>query len=263
MPGWDRYSWLRAGFSTRLGGHSNAYGRDEQNLGWTAEDDAAVVASNRAAFAAALGQGTTPSLTTVQQVHSATVLHLDQQVSPLMTDSGKARLEGDGMISCSLGRLLAILTADCVPVLIADTRTHAVAALHAGWRGTLGRIVERGVAAMQANCGSHPDDLIAAIGPCIHACCFKVGEEVRSAFAQQFPYAGQLFASGADGSLSMDLVLANRTQLLSAGLHPDHISVVAECTACRRLATGARKYFSYRAENGKTGRMLSGIAAVA
>ncbi len=82
--------------------------------------------------------------------------------------------------------LLGILTADCVPVLVADTRTHAVAAFHAGWRGTLVRIVEHGIGTLQRDFGSRPQDLIAAIGPSIGACCFAVGKEVRDEFESQF-----------------------------------------------------------------------------
>ena len=180
-----------------------------------------------------------------------------------MTPDGKALLEGDGLITLAPGRLLAILTADCVPVLLADTRTHAVGAFHAGWRGTLAGVIEQGVAAMRARYGSRPEEMVAAVGPCIRACCFEVGEEVRSAFALEFPYAAELFAStGESPSLRMDLVAANQRQLRDAGVAQDSITVLAACTVCARLPDGRRRFFSYRGEGGRTGRMLSAIAAV-
>lgn len=176
------------------------------------------------------------------------------------------------------GVLLAIQTADCIPVLIADRKKRAVAGFHAGWRGTLKRIVESGVGRMRLEFDSRPKDLIAAIGPGIGQCCYAVGEEVLDEFESQFRYAGELFREVYDSdpvkekypllfitarapghsnlgpSLHLDLVEANRRQLLDAGLSPDAISVVGECTSCR-----TDRYFSYRAEQGFTGRMFSVI----
>ncbi len=172
-------------------------------------------------------------------------------------------------------------------MLVADTRTHAVGAFHAGWRGTLARIVERGIGSMRLRYGSEPGDLVAAIGPCVGACCYSVGEEVRSGFDGQFAYAATLFSERAEADVVrerypmmfmnvrapghgdsemkayLDLVEANRRQLLDAGVPASNISVLAECTACTRLPDGRRKYFSHRDEHGFTGRMLSAIGAVA
>lgn len=262
VPGWEQYSWLRAGFSTRLGGCSSAYGESEQNLGWTAGDDPASVAANRAGFVKAVGQGTTLELVTVQQVHGARVRNLDAEVPPYMSPEGKAQLEGDGIISASQRRLLAILTADCVPVLMADVRTHAIGAFHAGWRGTLAGIVPGGIRAMQQCFHSQSQDLVAAVGPCIRDCCFEVGPEVREAFLHEFDEAESLFSTDAHGSLRLDLHEANRRQLLKAGVAESNIQMLAHCTSCARTQAGRRRFFSYRAERGNTGRMLSGIAAV-
>lgn len=263
VPGWDRFSWLRAGFSTRLGGLSMAYGPGEQNLGWTAEDDRQTVAGNRTRFVECVAGLGIEALVTVRQVHGAAVRVLESEDPPFMSGDGKALLEGDGLISRTPGRVLAILTADCVPILVADTRTHAIGAFHAGWRGTLAHIAENGVAQMQAHYGSRPEDLVAAIGPCIQACCFEVGDEVRSVFVEQSSDALDLFSRPHDGARwRMDLVAANRRQLLRAGLRNEQITSLAECTACAREDSGRRRYFSYRAEGGITGRMLSAIAAL-
>ncbi len=228
-----------------------------------------MIARNRAAFVQAVAEGVELPLVTVGQVHGAVVRDLETEPGPWMTAEGRAALEGDGLMSRRPGRLLAILTADCVPVLVADTRTHAVGAFHAGWRGTLGRIVEQGIGKMRARYGTRVEDVVAAIGPCIGACCFEVGEEVRERFVAEFAYGSALFRAGAEPGMSpgnnphMDLVAANRRQLLEAGVSAQNIQDVAECTACTRLQDGRRKFFSYRDEGGVSGRMLSAIGAVA
>jgi YfiH family protein len=169
-------------------------------------------------------------------------------------------LEGDGLITDERGLLLGVQTADCTPVLIADTRTHAVGVFHAGWRGTVARIAEVGVAAMTKEFGSRPEELVAAIGPAIRRCCFAVGEEVRLRFADEFVYADDLFHEE-EGQLYADLHTANQRQLVGAGLRPEAIATIAECSACARVE-GRRKYFSHRAEKGFTGRMMSVIGAM-
>jgi YfiH family protein len=262
VPGWEQHPWLRAAFSTRSGGATGAYGQPgEQNLGWTAEDDPGVVAKNRRRFLSAATEITSAALVTIRQIHGAVIQTVPPcSDTPLSTPEGRAVLEGDGLMTQASGFFLGIQTADCVPVLLADTRTRAVAAFHAGWRGTLARIVEHGVARMLQEFGSRPEELIAAIGPAIRPCCFAVGEEVRSAFTAEFAYAAELFFERPH--MRMDLHEANRRQLLDAGVGDAAIQTIAECTACARLMNGRRKYFSHRAERGLTGRMLSVIGTV-
>ncbi len=287
IDAWEEFPWLFAGFSTRQGGGSAAYsagGPEEQNLGWTEDDDPAAVAENRRRFVQAVCGDPLQEraeLVTIRQFHSGMVRVVERTAKPLATPEGKAALRGDGLMTSEPGLMLGVQTADCVPVLLADTRTRAVAAFHAGWRGTLTRIVERGVGAMRLQFGSRPKDLVAAIGPCIGACCFAVGEEVRAEFESQFAYAAKLFSevyetdpvrqkypmlfltarapghSSLGPQIHMDLWQANRRQLLDAGLRRKAITLAGECTACTRLANGRRKYFSHRAEHGFTGRMLS------
>ena len=242
------------------------YGRDEQNLGSTREDDAGLVAENRRQFLQQLTGGAAVSLCTVRQVHGAVVRVALPTAGGHAQAGSAAPLQGDGLVSQGAGQFLGILTADCVPILLADTQTRAVAALHAGWRGTLACIVERGVEAMRATFGSRAEHLRAAIGPAIRPCCFEVGDEVKSAFAEAFPYAEALFAGQGDSRGEarprLDLHTANQRQLLEAGLAADNIEIVPECTACSRLLDGRRKYFSYRAEGGVTGRMMAVIGTV-
>ena len=266
--------WLRHGFSTRHGGYSAAYGGNALNLSPTQEDTPRAVERNRAAFLKALGavtpRGAAWPLVSAHQVHSSIIHRLDL-VPP-------GPLTGDGLITATPGLVLAIKTADCLPVLLADRKRRAVGAFHAGWRGTLARIVEKGVGEMRRQFGCDPADLTAAIGPGVHRCCYAVGDEVREKFESQFAYAAELFESvfssdpvrerypllflnqRAPGhgepprELHLDLVEANRRQLLDAGVAAKNISVVDLCTSCR-----TDLLFSHRKERGKTGRMMAAI----
>lgn len=286
IPAWSTHPWLLAAFSTRQGGLSTAYAPDgppEQNLGYTSHDDPANVLANRQRLVAALTRSRrpAPALITIRQCHTGIIQRVSARDLPLTTPDQRALLRGDGLYTPDPNLLLGILTADCVPVLVADTRTHAVAAFHAGWRGTLARIVERGIGTLRRDLSSRPQDLIAAIGPSIGPCCFAIGPEVRDEFHSQFAYAPDLFSevftsdpirekypmlfltarapghSNLGPQLHMNLQEANRRQLLAAGLRPKAITVIGHCTACTRLRDGRRKYFSHRAEQGHTGRMLS------
>jgi polyphenol oxidase len=280
VPGWDRIPWLWHGFSTRRGGVSRAYCPDgapgELNLGFTLDDPRENVLRNRELLAEALtGDRTTP-LATIRQIHS-NVLVVGGPASAC-SEPGKPLGKGDGLMTDQAGLLLGIQTADCIPVLVADRRRRKVAAFHAGWRGTVKRIVENGIGRMRMEFGSRPEDLIAAIGPGILACCYAVGEEVFSEFESQFTYGPELFRevystdpvrtrypmlfltqrapghSPIGPSLHVDLVEANRRQLLAAGLMPEAIQVVGACTNCH-----PELFFSHRGSRGRCGRMLSVI----
>jgi YfiH family protein len=271
VAGWSGIGWLRHGFSTRGGGVSTVYGGESPdgtlNVGWTKEDDPRCVAENRRRLVTAVsGDEDKPMrLVTVRQVHSEIVRvigHGDGALEGrLETSEGKAVLEGDGLVTNVPGVLLGVGTADCVPVLVVDQGRRAVGAFHAGWRGTVARIVEQGIEAMRREYGSRAEDLEAAVGPSIGACCYAVGDEVREKFAAGFEYGEELFRTDG-GQMYVDLWEANRRQLLDAGVGAERIAVVGECTACARDAAGKRRYFSHRAERGVAGRMLNvvGIA---
>ena len=248
---WEGISWLWHGFSTRLGGVSTAYTPvgtpSELNLGFTADDERENVVRNRQLLAEAVtGDPATP-LVTVKQVHSAVI------VVAGAGDFSQPVCEGDGLMTDQPGILLGVQTADCVPVLVADRKLKAVAAFHAGWRGTVKRIVENGIGRMGLEFGSNPEDLVAAIGPAIGPCCYLVGDDLRSEFEGQFAYAGELFQHTEPG-LHLDLFEANRRQLLAAGLAPESIRLAGGCTACQ-----THVFFSHRASRGRAGRMLSVI----
>jgi polyphenol oxidase len=275
----SRYPWLLHGFSTRAGGFSGAYKKGDLNLGFTKEDSPAAVERNRAAFLKKLGavekaraerHGARPfwPLVTLKQIHSDIIHRLDS-VPP-------ESLPGDGMITATPGLLLAVQAADCLPVILVDTRRRAVGVFHAGWRGTMQRIVEKGVGEMFRGFGSRPRDLKAAIGPGIRGCCYQVGDEVRTKFESQFSYTAQLFREVKESDpvrekypllfltarapghgelppkILLDLGEANRQQLLAAGVPGKNIDVSPLCTSCH-----PERLFSYRAERGKTGRMMA------
>ena len=282
VPGWERMSWLWHGFSTRRGGLSRTYCPDdasgELNLGFTSADNREAVAENRRLFAEAITGSRETPLIPIRQIHSSVVRFAGNSdgacAQPARTEPSK----GDGLMTSTPGLLIAVQTADCIPVLVADRRLRVVAAFHAGWRGTVKRIVESGVGRMRLEYGSHPEDMIAAIGPDIGACCYAVGEEVFSSFESQFTYFADLFCEVYDSdpvrtkypmlfltqrapghsrigpSLHLDLVEANRRQLLAAGIPARSIKVVGGCTSCQRDL-----FFSHRASKGHAGRMMAVI----
>jgi YfiH family protein len=257
-------------------------------LGWTKEDDTVNVGENRRRLVEEVA-GSKARLVTLRQIHSGLVRVVEADDGAiegrLETADGRAVLRGDGMMTDVRGVMLGVQVADCVPVLVADVRRRVVGAFHAGWRGTLRRIVERGIGTMRLRYGSRPGDLIAAVGPSIGACCYSVGEEVRSEFESQFGYAGELFRevynsdpvrerypmlfltarapghSNIGPQIHLDLWEANRRQLLDAGVPAKRITVVGECTACARVGAEL-KYFSHRGESGFAGRMM-GVVGVA
>lgn len=248
------------GFSTRLGGASTAYAKPgstagELNLGFTTSDARENVLANRATLLQAVSGSSTTPLVTLHQTHSAIIHGVSS------ADAGEeAALSGDGLMTDEPGLMLGVQTADCVPILLADRKSGAVAAFHAGWRGTVQRIVEQGAARLCSTFGAHPEDLVAAIGPSIGRCCYEVGSEVEEAFRSAFVYGDDLFSATGRSSLQaasrrkLDLHEANRRQLLDAGLSADSIEVLDYCTSCR-----TDLFFSYRAEKGFTGRMLAVI----
>jgi polyphenol oxidase len=273
-----RLSWLLHGFSTRKFGHSQAYGGNALNLGFTKQDSRAAVERNRHLFTAALTRGerrhrprssrNNYPLVTLRQVHSDIIHRVSGIADP--------PLAGDGLITNTPGILVAVLAADCLPVILVDPKRRAVGVFHAGWRGTVKRIVEKGVGEMRRWFGSKASDLRAAIGPGIRGCCYQVGPEVRAIFESQFAYASDLFRETKERNhvhekypllfltarapghgqlpkqIFLDLAEANRRQLISAGLGPKNITDLGLCTHCR-----PDLFFSHRGESGMTGRMMA------
>ena len=281
IPAWNASkslkNWLWHGFSTRMGGLSRAYCvencKGELNLGLTAADPRETVLQNRRLLAEAVTGDPSVPIVNLRQFHSNLVIVAEENDTSRQTPH-----KADGIISATPGLLIAIQTADCIPVLVADKKRRIVAGFHAGWRGTVKRIVELGVGRMRLQFGCRPEDLIAAIGAGVGQCCYAVGEEVLSEFESQFVYANELFREVFDSdpvrtkypmlfltqrapghspigpALHLNLTEANRRQLIDAGLKPSAISIAGGCTSCH-----THLFYSHRASRGHAGRMMSVI----
>jgi YfiH family protein len=285
-PSLARLSWLVHGFSTRTGGVSElpsvgpALSRNGGkashrvlNLGFTDWDSRAHVVENRKKFFHAIGADKMRAVT-LRQIHSDVAHRID--ASNVGTSEA---LKGDALFSRERGVLLVVQTADCIPILLADTKQRAVAAIHSGWRGTLHRIAAKTLGRMQMEFGTRPEDVIAALGPGIGRCCYEVGPEVAVEFHAQFPNARDWFDGPFDALASgendpnwlpwltmkppghqppplranLDLIAANRAILADAGVAPARIFSSDYCTACR-----TDLLFSYRREH-TTGRLMAAI----
>ncbi|MHB8411985.1 MAG: peptidoglycan editing factor PgeF [Candidatus Acidiferrales bacterium] len=280
LRAFNKFDWLIHGFSTRPGGASkwetSRTGQSKKtaafNLGFTDWDHRDRVEANRRHLQEALGCGN-ELLVTLRQVHSD-VVHIIRE--PLL-DIPK----GDALATRTPGLLLGIQTADCVPILLVDPRHRAVAAVHAGWRGTLARIAAKTVGRMTMEFETRPEDVLVALGPAIGRCCYEVGPEVVKEFAAQFPSAAEWFdgpfdilASGEDPNplpwltmmppghqppplrCHLDLHAANSAILVGAGVQRKNIFASELCTSCR-----TDLFFSYRRE-ATTGRMMAVIGMV-
>src|SRR6266704_2006166 len=263
-PALTKIPWLVHGFSTRAGGVSDLEGKKVLNLGFAEWDTRELVVENRRLFQSALNANVL-TLITLRQFHSDVVQVFDSVPAE--------SCRGDASATIRPGLLLGVQTADCLPILLVDPKKRAVAAVHAGWRGTLQRIVTKAIGKMQMQFGSRPDGLLAAIGPSIGGCCYEVGTEVSTAFLSQCPNAADWFDELRTGdepnslqwlnmappghqpppkNVFLNLRKANRALLLDAGLRAQNIFVVDLCTACHRDLL-----FSYRKEGAMSGRLMS------
>jgi polyphenol oxidase len=258
--------WLVHGFSTRFGGSSTLDGQKVLNLSFAEWDTKEAVAKNRRMLQAAVGAKEL-TLVAMKQIHSA-VIHP-------FSSAPVQFCKGDASTTKQAGMLLGVQTADCVPILLVDPNKRAVAAIHAGWRGTLARIAQKTVGRMQYEFGCKATDLMAAIGPSIGPCCYEVGAEFVAKFTAQFADAPDYFDEARTGdepnplqwlnmkppghqpppkNVRLDLRKANESQLVAAGVRSKNIFISELCTSCR-----SDLFFSYRKEGTVSGRMLSVI----
>ena len=170
-------------------------------------------------------------LATVKQIHSSTCIAAEGRAGILG--------QGDALLEDRPGSVIAVKTADCIPILLVDERRRAVAAVHAGWRGTAARIAPAAVVAMRVRFGTDPGDVHAAIGPGIGGCCYEVGPEVMERF-------------GGQGRGRLDLTAANRTQLEQSGVTPARIYASHHCTMCN-----PEEFHSFRRDRESAGRLYS------
>ena len=268
----SKIPWLVHGFSTRQGGVTEEYGGAQLNLGFTKEDTHENVHRNRELFLHTLGaqtKGKLWPLVNLSQIHSPAIFRV--------TGADGVPHSGDGLITDTPGVVIAVKVADCTPVLAVDTKRRAVGAFHAGWRGTVQRIVEKGIGEMRRQFGSNPGDIRVVIGPNIGVCCYAVGDEVVERFRSQFAYADELVEEVFDSYAlhvrypllflnqrapghgepakvpHLDLVKANQRQAMDAGVPKKNIETLGLCTGCRTDI-----FFSHRREH-VTGRMMAAI----
>ena len=237
------------GFSTRLGGVSTAEHLKSLNLAYGRGDDDAVVEENQKRFFHALfGERDLAKAARREQIHSAEIAYADK---------GGVYSPGDGFFTDMPGVILTVKIADCVPILMSDPKKRLIAALHAGWRGTVSGIAQKGVEAL-CSLGADPSEIQVAIGASIRPCCYEVREDFcqavsdacGEAFADRFVTVRDKVA----GTFSADVCGMNLAILQKAGVREENIAVSPLCTSCH-----SDLFFSHRASKGKRGTMMAAI----
>jgi YfiH family protein len=231
---------FRHGFTTRAGGVS-APPFDRLNLGGAVGDDPAHVAENWRR----LERETGLRFARVRQVHGARAVRADAPCEPVE--------EADVVLCAAAGVAACVSVADCVPILLADPGTGAVAAVHAGWRGTLAGAAASAVEALRREVGAPPERLVGAVGPSIGPCCYEVSEDLAARFRDEL--RAEVVRAEGGRPPRVDLAASNRLVLARAGVSPERIHVLGVCTSCER-----ERFFSHRRDRGRTGRQMAFIA---
>jgi len=234
LPALDNIGGIRHAFTTRQGGLG------ARNSGIKSPDDWNAVAE---AFDTAPDR-----LVTVNQVHGEAIVTVDGQ-----NYSGLRRAQADALITNVRGIAIGIETADCVPILLIDPATPAIGAVHAGWRSTVQKIVQKAVKKMQDEFGSDPSRMIAAIGPAIGPECYEVDGPVMGPVRESFSFWKEVAIPRSKDKWGLDLVKLNSMELLQIGLAEKNVHALGICTSCRKDL-----FYSFRVE-GRTGRMLSAV----
>jgi len=237
------------GFTTRHEGVSRTP-YNSLNLGVNTLDQPHNIEGNRSLLTSAFGTSN-ESLVTMRQVHGNDILVIDE---PNENYSHFFDVESDAVITNQPGVMIGVCVADCVPILLFDPENRVVAAVHAGWKGTLQKLAHKTVAGMKALFGSNPKKIHAAIGPSIGKCCYEVDTPVRDAFSQS-DLAWDLFSEqSGEGKWRISLSKANQDMLVSAGLHTKSLQISDLCVCCHR-----ELFFSYRRDKEETGRQMGFI----
>jgi len=243
--------WLDHGFSTRHAGlSSGAY--SALNLGFSCGDDPGKVSGNRRLFFAVFGVEP-ERVFTVRQVHGDQVFLVDHRVSSTTAHKEAVLPEADALVTACPGTAVATTHADCVPIILVDPIHRVVAAVHAGWRGTLRGIVRKVLLIMAEKFDTEPNLLLAAIGPAIGSCCYTVSAELYEEFQTKYHWLELTRTKqGQEGYPTLNLPELNKELLVQHGVLPERIDVSTLCTSCH-----PRDFFSYRRDQGRTGRHLS------
>ncbi len=246
---YEKLPYIRHMFTTREGGVSKGI-YESLNLSFTRGDDEAAVLENYGRVARALG--TTPDhIVTSDQTHTTNVRQVGKEDLGKGITRPRDYKDVDGMITDQPGVLLATFYADCVPLYFVDPVRRAIGLSHSGWRGTVGRMGQATVEAMERTFGSRPGDLLCAIGPSICQACYEVSQDVAEAFMSAFPnHEKEILKAGAPGKYQLDLWKANEIVLTEAGVLKEHIELAGLCTCCN-----SSLLFSHRASKGKRGNL--------
>lgn len=246
----EPFDFIIHGFLSRIGGVSKApfY---SLNFDTRDGDDSENIEQNKA-IAGKLFGFDKERLLTIKQVHGNDVLIIDK---PVKNIAELSQMPADAIVTNQCNIAVAILTADCVPIVLVDPVLKVIGIVHAGWRGTAKGVVQKAIEAMTLQFGSQKKNLIAAVGPSIGQCCYKVDEAVAKEFGwEKAKHCSDDFIQKSGDNWRLDLKKANTAQMLQSGILEKNISVENLCTSCRNDL-----FFSYRKDNKKTGRQLNFI----
>ena len=249
MPRFTETGLVSHGFTTRLGGRGKSP-YDTLNLAFHVGDEPETVIANRQIVCRVL-DSQIENIVSAQQVHGVNTRIVTSD------DAGRGAFsydtaiqDTDGLVTNLPGLLLATFYADCVPIFILDPVKKAAASVHAGWKGTVGRIGAQAIKKMTEAFGSNPKDCLVGIGPSIGPCCYEVDEPVISRFRKEFKRHHEILEINSNGRARLNLWQANRKIMVEAGVVANNIELANICTCCN-----SDTMFSYRGEAGKTGRM--------
>ncbi len=245
VGGWKNQKGLLHGFLGRRGGKSNGP-YDSLNLSFRAGDDPEIVKDNLCDMKKAVGVHDL-RIVTMKQVHGDRIVDVRD---PNVKEVGEA----DGMVTEERGLFLGVLTADCVPILFSVSGRKLVAAVHAGWKGTLAGLAAKMVRHLRDRYGVEPETLEAALGPAIGPCCYEVRSDVSAPLVKKWGELAKGCVEAREGKTFLALADLNRSLLEEAGIPSSKIFRVGPCTSCAR-----NDFFSYRREGGETGRQISFI----
>ena len=237
--------------STRMGGTSKDL-YDSLNLGLFTDDNPECISKNRALLCSELGINNN-CLISVHQIHGTDTMLIDKDFLKLPIEERKDKLEGYDALITNIPKIcIVVTTADCVPIILFDSKNKAVAAIHSGWRSTLNNILKETIQKMEEAYGTKPEDLIASVGPCISKKVYEVGYDVFTEFTSRNAETESFFTAKENGKFLFDIREVVRLQLLKIGVK--NIEVSPYCTY-----TNDDLFFSARRQGLKSGRMLSGI----
>ena len=246
---YEALPYIRHMFTTREGGVSKDI-YESLNLSFTRGDDETAVLENYRRVAQALGTSI-DHIVTSDQTHTTNVRPVGKEDLGKGITRPRDYKDVDGMITDQPGVLLATFYADCVPLYFVDPVHKAIGLSHSGWRGTVGRMGQATVEAMEKSFGSQPKDLLCAIGPSICQDCYEVSRDVAEAFIFAFPtHEKEILQAGALGKYQLDLWKANEIVLTEAGVLKEHIDLAGLCTCCNSSIL-----FSHRASKGTRGNL--------